>query len=166
MKKIMILASFIPWLLYFFSLCKNTLKDVKANEINSEWIKNNFLKVFHLDNLILFAIFIIFTSIYHSSGKIFLTKILLFSSINLYLLANRYYDKNKYQYNIGNDDISTILILVIISLIPISIYNITGWYTVSYSIMFAFAFFNYFIVILAKKINDLLIKRTKRKNEK
>lgn len=164
MKKILVLASFIPWLLYFFSLCKNTLKDIKTNEINKEWIKDNFLKVFHLDNLILFGLFIIFVSIYRNSGKIFITKLLLFSSINLYLLANRYYDKNKHKYNIGNEDISTILIIVIISLIPISVYNITGWYTVSYILMFAFAFFNYFIVIVAKKINDLLIKRTKKKS--
>ncbi len=164
MKKILVLASFIPWLLYFFSLCKNTLKDIKTNEINKEWIKENFLKVFHLDNLILFGLFIIFVSIYRNSGKIFITKLLLFSSINLYLLANRYYDKNKHKYNIGNEDISTILIIVIISLIPISVYNITGWYTVSYILMFAFAFFNYYIVIVAKKINDLLIKRTKKKS--
>lgn len=158
MKKLFILLSFIPWLLYFFYQGRNALKDLKNNKISKEWFKTNFLNIFHLDNLILLGIFLYFSNVYHSSNQIFLTKLLLFSCINLYLFTNRYYDKNRNKNRIGAEDISTVLIIIILAFVPISFYNLTGNYTIAYYIMFGFSFFNYLIVYLAKKINDLILK--------
>lgn len=158
MTRLFIFASFIPWLLYFFYQCRNALKDLKNNKVDKEWLKKNLFKIFHFDNLILFGIFLYFSNVYKNSNQIFLTKLLLFSCINLYLLVNRYYDKNRNKNKITNEDISTILIIIILSLIPISVYNITREYTVSYYIMFIFSFFNYLIVYISQKINNLIIK--------
>ena len=163
MRKFIVLISFIPWLLFFLYKCKNTLKDLKNKRVTGEWIKKNILSLFHFDNLILFAIFLFFCKIYKDSDQIYLTKILLFSSINLYLLINQFYEKKYHKTTIGVEDISTILIIIFLSLIPIIFYTITGHYTITYYIMFAYNFANFLIVFLSKIINDALIKRIKKR---
>ena len=49
MKRIIILLTFIPWLLYFISISKNALKDLKHNKLSAKWIKKNIFKIFHFE---------------------------------------------------------------------------------------------------------------------
>jgi len=43
MHKFIVYLTFIPWLLYFSSVCKNAIKDLKENKITKDWIKKNIL---------------------------------------------------------------------------------------------------------------------------
>lgn len=164
MKKFIIVLTFIPWFLYFASLCKSAIKDLNTNKLSFSWIKKNFFKIFHFENLILIGLFIYFSLFYYKANQIFLTEVLLFSSINLYLFINRYYDKNNTSYKIGNKDITTILILLILILIPLVYYLTTGKYTITYYILFGYSFFNYAIVYIGKSINSILYKIVKKHN--
>ena len=111
MREFIILLSFVPWLLFFLYKCKNTLKDLKNKRLTGEWIKKNLLNLFHFDNLILFGIFLFFCKTFKDSNQIFLTKVLLFSCINLYLFINQLYEKKHHKTVLGIEDISTILII-------------------------------------------------------
>ncbi len=165
MTRLIVYLTFIPWFLYFSSLCKNAIKDLKENKVTMPWIKENLLKIFHFDNLILFAIFIYFSAYYRGASQIWLVNVLLFSAINLYLFMNRYYDKNRSSKEISQGDVPTILIILMISLIPIIFYMTTSKYTITYYIMFGFAFFNYLIVYISKTISKGINKLIKKNNE-
>ncbi|MGN1371007.1 MAG: hypothetical protein ACI4XM_01820 [Candidatus Coprovivens sp.] len=164
MTKLIVLLTFIPWLLYFASLCKSAIKDLNDNKLCFTWIKNNFFKIFHFENLILIGIFVYFSINYYKANQIWLVEVLLFGSINLYLFFNRYYDKNNIEYKIGNKDITTILIILFIVLLTISYYLTTNNHTLTYYIFFGYSFFNYIIVFLSKIINDLIYKIVRRHN--
>lgn len=164
MIRLIVYLTFIPWLLYFSSLCKNAIKDLKENDITKDWIKHNILKIFHFENLILFAIFFYFTTYYYRANQIWLVEILLFSAINLYLFFNRYYDKNRSENKIGTKDISTVLILLLLTLIPMIYYVSTHNAKITYYIFFAYSFFNYIIVYIATTINNLIIKFVRQRN--
>ncbi len=164
MTKLVVYLTFIPWLLYFSSVCKNAIKDLKRVRVNKEWIKNNIFKIFHFENIILFAIFIYFSANYKDANQIWLVDVLLFSAINLYLFFNRYYDKNRNESRIGTGDVSTILIILLLISIPLIYYVSTHNYVVTYYILFAYSFFNYLIVYVAKSINDLIMKVIKKRN--
>lgn len=167
MSEGIIYLTFIPWFLYFASLCKNALKDLKDNKVTFKWIKKNIFKIFHFENIILFAIFFYFSAYYSDSNQIWLVDILLFSAINLYLFINRYYDKNRSQAAIGTKDVSTILIIMLLIIIPIIYYISTSNYAITYYILFGYSFFNYVIVYVAKSLNDLTMKVIiKENNEK
>lgn len=158
MKKIMIIITFIPWILYFFSVSVNAIKDLNKNEITKEWLKNNIFNIFHFDNIILFAIFAYFSCFYPDANQIWLVEVLLFSFINLYLYLNRFYDKNNKTEKLGIKDIPTILILIILMFIPLIYYLSTKHYVVSYYIMFIYSFFNYVIVFISKYLTNKIIK--------
>lgn len=164
MSKIIVYLTFLPWFFYFASLCKNALSDLKENQITKKWLKKNIFKIFHFENIILFAIFIYFSTYYHHSNQIWLVEVLLFSAINLYLFINRYYDKNRNQSQIGTGDVSTILILLLIILIPIIYYMTTDNYVVTCYILFGYSFFNYLISFVAKKLNDLILHLLKKRD--
>ena len=89
---------------------------------------------------------------------------LLFISINLYLLLNSIYDKNnkekliKKEYNI-------IFLLVVTTLIPIIFYLITKKYTITYYIMFGYSILNGVIILICTLINNK-INKYKKKHEK
>ncbi len=150
--------TFIPWLLYCIALSKYAIKTVNTTKINKEWVKKNILNIFRFDSLILIAIFIYFTISYKTSKQIWLVEVLLFSAINLYLYFNSYYDKNKSNYEIDTKDLSTVLIILIIFLIPIIYFISTHNTSITYYILFAYNFFNFVIVYISKQINDLFIK--------
>ena len=164
MTKLIVYLTFIPWILYFSSVCKNALNDLKENKVTKTWIKENLLKIFHFDNLILFALFLFFSAFYHKASQIWLVDVLLFSAINLYLFMNGYYDKHRKENTIGTGDISTILIILILSMIPIIFYFSTGKYAITYYILFAYSFFNYIVVYIARSINKFIIKLVRKKN--
>lgn len=164
MSKGIVYITFIPWFLYFFSLCKSALKDLQTYPISLKWFKKNILRVFHFENIILFSIFIYFSTYYSKSNQIWLVEILLFSAINLYLFINRYYDKNRSNVVFSTKDLSTILLIILLILIPIVFYIGTSNYVITYYILFGYSFFNYLIVFIAKTINDLILKLIARKN--
>ena len=165
MQRFLNYLTFIPWLLYFVELSRNVIKIINTNEINKEWLKKNFFNIFRFDTLILIGIFIYFMiTYYHTADQIWLVEILLFSAINLYLYFNSYYDKNKTDYHIDTKDLSTILIILIIILIPLIYFISTKNSLITYYILFGYTFFNFIIVYLAKKINDLIIKIILKRN--
>lgn len=164
MTKFVVYLTFIPWLLYFSSVCKNAIKDLKRVKVNKEWIRKNIFKIFHFENIILFGIFIYFSANYKHANQIWLVDILLFSAINLYLFFNRYYDKNRNDSKIGTGDVSTILIILLLISIPLIYYVSTHNYVNTYYILFAYSFFNYLIVFIAKSINDLIMKIIRKRN--
>ena len=165
MFRFFVYITFIPWLLYFISLSKNTIKVLKSNRVNKEWLKKNFFNVFHFEYLILVGIFVFFSTFYHDRDQIWLVDTLLFSAINLYLFINLYYQKKKTTAKITNNDIPIILIIIILTCIPFVIYVSTRNYLIVYYILFAYSFFNYPIVFFSKQINDLIIKMVKKENE-
>lgn len=164
MTKFIVLLTFIPWFLYFTSLCKSAIQDLNTNKVTFSWLKNNIFKIFHFENLILIGIFVYFSINYYKANQIWLVEVLLFSSINLYLFFNRYYDKNNTEYKIGNKDITTILIILFIVLLTIIFYLTTNKYTITYFVLFGYSFFNYVIVYISKLINDLIYKIVRRHN--
>ena len=84
MQKILIFLTFIPWFFYYFSQTKSNLKIINNNKEDNSWRKN-FLDIIPLNNIILYAILIYFSSYYNDSSSIFIVRIMLFSAINLYL---------------------------------------------------------------------------------
>ena len=166
MQRFINYLTFIPWLLYCIELSRNAIKILNTTNINKKWLKKNFFNIFRFDSLILIAIFVYFTINYNEADQIWLVEILLFSAINLYLYFNSYYDKNKSNYRIDTKDLSTILIILIIFLIPLFYFIATKNSLITYYILFSYSFFNFIIVFIAKKINDLIIKLIiKKKNE-
>lgn len=128
-------------------------------KITGKWVKKNIFNIFHFPNIILFAIFVYFSVRYKDADQIFITHILLFSAIYLYLFINHYYDKYKTHKNVDSMNMSTILIILLISLIPIMYYISSENYLVTYYILFIYSFFSYLVVFIAKLINDLLLKK-------
>lgn len=165
MSKFIVLLTFIPWFLYFTSLCKSAIYNLNTNEISFKWIKENIFQIFNFGNLILVAIFVYFSIFHYKANQIFLVEVLLFSAINLYLFVNRYYDKTNIEYKINNKDITTILIILMSSLIPIVFYLLTENETTTYFILFGYSFFNYIIVSISKLINDIIYKLVRRHND-
>ncbi len=164
MKTYIVYLTFIPWILYFIRVCKKALIEIKGKKVNNEYVKKNFFHIFPFDIIILIAIFVFVAKFYKDASQIWLAKILLFSSINLYLFINTYYDETHKKSNIGTGDISTILILLFLMLIPIIFYVSTKKYTITYYILFGYSFFYYPITFISKKLNDILLKMVRRKN--
>ena len=164
MKKIVFYLTLLPWFLYFSKISKNNLKSIRKAKINFEWIKNNFFKIFRFDNLILIGVFVFFAKFYPDASQIWLVKTLLFSIINLYLFINTYYEKEKNPSHIVTDDVSTLLIILIISILPVIYYIATGHYTITYYVLFGYNFFSFFIVLVSKKANDLINLIVRRKS--
>lgn len=156
MKNFFVFLTFIPWILYFISLSKIALKDFHSFKLNKKWIKNNILKIFQFDKLILITIFIYFSILYPDANQVWLVEIMLFSVINLYLYINNIY--NKTRNKISKDDFKEGLIILLFMVIPIIIFSITKNQSLTYYIMFAYSFFNYLIVFLSIKLNELINK--------
>lgn len=165
MAKFYIYITFVIWFIYFISTSKNTMKDLKLNNSKEKnWFKRNIFKIFHFDSLILFAIYIYFNSIYQDSSQLWLVRILLFGVINLYLYLNSFYDKNRIKDKIHTDDISCILLILLISLIPIVYFISTSNAIITYYVMFGYIFFNYLLVSICLFINNFIIKVVLRRN--
>lgn len=164
MTRIIISLTFIPWILYLVSSSSRVIKEFRVQKINKEFLKNNLFNLFRLDTIVLILVFIFFSVTYPSADQIWLIRVLLFVSINLYLLLNSIYDKRnkekllKKEYNI-------IFLLVILMLIPIVFYLISKKYTIAYYIMFGYSILNGLIVLLCSIINNK-INKFKKKHEK
>lgn len=164
MTRIIISLTFIPWILYLVSSSSRVIKEFRGQKINKEFLKNNLFNLFRLDTIILVLIFIFFSITYPSANQIWLIRVLLFISINLYLLLNSIYDK-KNKEKLLKKEYNIIFLLVILMLIPIVFYLISKKYTTAYYIMFGYSILNGLIVLLCSIINNK-INKLKKKHEK
>lgn len=154
MKNIFVYLTFIPWLLHFALISKNSLRMQQKNKLSKKWLKKNFFKIFEFDKLILTGIFIYFSLLYPDANQIWLVEIMLFGVINLYLYINDFYNKNKtkqFSYNTKE-----LIIILLISLIPIIFFSITKNQNITYYIMFAYNFFNFLIIYICKILSNLI----------
>ncbi len=164
MTRIIISLTFIPWILYLVSSSSRVIKEFRGQKINKEFFKNNLFNLFRLDTIVLVLVFIFFSVTYPSADQIWLIRVLLFISINLYLLLNSIYDK-KNKEKLEKKEYNIIFLLVILMLIPIVFYLISKKYTTAYYIMFGYSVLNGLIVLLCSIINNK-INKTKKKHEK
>lgn len=164
MTRIIISLTFIPWILYLVSSSSRVIKEFRGQKINKEFLKSNLFNLFRLDTIILVLIFIFFSINYPSADQIWLIRVLLFISINLYLLLNSIYDK-KNKEKLLKKEYNIIFLLVILMLIPIVFYLISKKYTTAYYIMFGYSILNGLIVLLCSIINNK-INKLKKKHEK
>ena len=157
MERLFIYCTFFIWFIYFISASKNSMKVLKLDKDN-KWNKKNIFKMFHFDSLILFALYIYFNNFYPNSSQLWLVRILLFGVINLYLYLNSFYDKNRITDKIHTDDISCVLLILLVSFVPIIYYISSRNVTITYYVMLGYIFFNYIIVSVCLAINDFIIK--------
>lgn len=161
MGKIIAYITFIPWILNYSMSIRNAIKSTKNTKIDSKWFKKNISKMIHIESLLLIAVFIYFTKFDNNT-----VNKMLFSVINLYFFINAFYDKRaESAKKIEVSDLSTILITIILSFIPLIVYLKTSNLTVTYYLDFAYVFFSYLIVLLARNIDKLLNKLVGTKNE-
>ena len=144
MQKILIFLTFIPWFLYYFSQTKSNLKIINNNKEDNSWRKN-FLDIIPLNNIILYAILIYFSSYYDDSSSIFIVRIMLFSAINLYLFFNTISRKD--YITIFEDSKESIPIkYILIALIPIISFFFTKQHMMTYYLMISFNILNYLLI--------------------
>ena len=144
MQKILIFLTFIPWFFYYFSQTKSNLKIIKNNKEDNSWSKN-FLDIIPLNNIILYAILIYFSSYYDNSSSIFIVRIMLFSAINLYLFFNTISRKD--YITIFEDSKESIPIkYILIALIPIISFFFTKQHMMTYYLMISFNILNYLLI--------------------
>lgn len=161
MTKLVVVLTFIPWILYFLSSSSRTIKDFRGEKLDKTFIKENILKLFRFDNIVLIALYVYFSLTYPDADQIWLIRVLLFASINLYLLLNSIYDK-KNKDSLEKKEKNIIYMLAILILIPIIYYAFTRHYKITYYIMFGYSFFNGILVLLCTNI----YKRYKSKKRK
>ena len=164
MTKLVVVLTFIPWILYFLSSSSRTIKDFRRQKVNKQFIKENILKLFRFDNIILIGLYVYFSLTYPDADQIWLIRVLLFASINLYLLLNSIYDK-KNKGNLEKKEKNIIFMLAVLILIPIIYYAFTRRYKITYYIMFGYSFFNGILVLLCTMLYKKFNKKKKR-NEK
>lgn len=164
MTRIIICLTFIPWILYLISSSSRIIKEFRGQKINKDFIKNNLFNLFRLDTIILILIYIFFSATYPNADQIWLIRVLLFTSINLYLVLNSIYDK-KNKEKLVKKEYNIIFLLVILLLIPVIIYLITKKYTIIYYVMFGYSILHGLLVLLCSIINSK-INKFKRKHEK
>lgn len=161
MTKLVVVLTFIPWILYFLSSSSRTIKDFRRQKINKQFLKENILKLFRFDNMILIGLYIYFSLTYPDADQIWLIRVLLFASINLYLLLNSIYDK-KNKDSLEKKEKNIIFMLAVLILIPLIYYAFTRHYKITYYIMFGYSFFNGIIVLIC----TMLYKKFKTKKKK
>ncbi len=158
MEKTLIILTFIPWLCYYVTYCNIAIQELKKKKFNYKYFKENYFRLFRLETLLLMSIFIYFTK-YDNN----IVNMMLFGVINLFLFINLFYD-NRYQNKkiIKKIDFYFILPLIIISLIPFTIYFINQNLTFLYYCLFSYVFLAYLVVCLSYLIANLVKKVFKR----
>jgi len=151
----------LPWILFFsvyslnifIRLYENNKDDLKT------WFKNNLLKMFRIDMLILIAIFIFFLQYNNNT-----VNIMLFFMINLYLFINCLYDEQQSK-NRKKIILKHLFPYCLVIAIPILFFIFTRRFVPTCLIMFSYSFFAYIIVILVKKISvffEVIFKKRKK----
>ena len=159
MTKLVVFLTFIPWLAYFILSTIKNIKKIRNEKMSIQYIKENIFNIFRFDTIILILIYIYFSLSYPSSDQIWLVRVLLFATINLYLFVNRIYDKVENNNQLNKKERNIVFLSVLISLIPIILYIFTEEYQIVYYLMFGLGFFNYIITIICKFILEKIRKK-------
>lgn len=158
-NKYVILITFIPWIIFFLISGINNLNNDDYKAFSVKYLKDNFFKIFRIDTLFLIIVFYYFSSF----GKEFVDKYL-FAVMVLYLLMNSFYEKKeKIKKGFFKENIINLLLLLVIMVIPFSIYFIKHKLILTYKVMLFYLFFQYIIIIVVNYIAKLIKKIFKRK---
>lgn len=156
MAKTIIYITFIPWILHYSFSVYNSLRLTKSMKFNFKWLKKNYSKIFHIEELLLIAIFV-YLSRYGTQTFSNIVKEMLFSVMNLYLFVNSFYDKRTITTKkLGLSDLKEIIILVLITIIPFVYFMKTNNMVYTYYIMFSYGFFNFLFVLVARFLGLIL----------
>lgn len=156
MGKAIIYITFIPWILHYGFSVINSLKLTKSMKFNFEWLKKNFGKIFHIEEILLIAIFI-YLSRYGNQTFSSIVHGMLFSVMNLYLFVNSFYDKRTITTNkVGLSDLKEIIILIVITSIPFIYFTRTDNMLYTYYIMFCYGFLNFIFVLFSRLIGFII----------
>lgn len=156
MGKTIIYITFIPWFLHYGFSTFNALKLTKSMKFNFKWLKKNFNKIFHIEELLLIAIFV-YLSRYGNQTFSSIVHQMLFSVMNLYLFVNSFYDKRTITKNkIGLSDLKEIVILIFITSIPFIYYIRTENMLYTYYLMFSYGFLNFIFVLISRLISFII----------
>ncbi len=136
MNIILSYLSFIPYFIYLYLLIKEEL----LNEIKGK-------NIFRFDTLILALVFY-----YFANYKVDFVSEILFFTINLYLLANKLYDKSINQKLNFKKEFFKILIVYLIALILLLPFIFGHQLNLSYYLSFILILIIHFIIWLIKKI--------------
>ncbi len=145
MERIIVIITFIPWFLYFYSEIKSITKIIKSNMDNEHYIKDNWFNIFPITNIILYAILIYFSIIYNEATNIFAVRVMLFSAINLYLFFNNI-SKKDYVLIFENSNEKISMKYVFLALLPVVFYLFSTRQMITYSIMMALNMFAFFLI--------------------
>lgn len=160
MERLIIYITFIPWLLCYGFNIRNNLKSTKNIKFNFKWFKKNLPKMIYFEEILLIAIFIYFSTYDNKT-----VNEMLFSVMNLYLFVNTFYNRRAMSNNkLDITDLSTILIIVIISFGPYFFFIKTNNLIYTYYILFGYIFFSYLITIFGRFI-DFLLKKVFKSSE-
>ena len=159
MTKLVVFLTFIPWLAYFILSTIKNIKKTRNEKMTIKYINENIFNIFRFDTIILISILIYFSLSYPKSDQIWLARVLLFATINLYLFVNRLYDKVEKKDQLNKKERNIAFLSILISLIPVIFYICTKKYQITYYIMFGLGFFNYFITIICKYILEKIKKK-------
>lgn len=152
MNNIIICLTFALWIInYIFTIKKSIYY---RNNSEKALIKNKI----NFGIIYLLIIFIIFDLIYFSTPKIDIVRKLLFSAMNLYILINSFYFKEKNSINYKTTDITVFLSLFVLTIIPFSIYFIGHSYRTTYYVLFIYLILNYYMTIIISRIIDRIKK--------
>ncbi len=156
LNKIISIFTFCIWLVYFYCVIKDAIKNNKINKKTTlkTLFKQNYKKVFKIFPTFLILIFIIFSFFQNT-----LVNKMLFFTICFYLSID-FAINNKIESisnTIKTDKFTYVIILCLISL-PFLFYFLTSKLKYTYIWLFIYAYFAYFIVATIKllifKINN------------
>lgn len=148
----------IPWILYFCFRVIDALKGTKKQKFNLKWFKNNWKKIFHLEEILLMAIFVYFSSQGDKNLNKFLYQ-MLFVVMNLYLFINSFYDRRRtIANNLNKKDLSVIIITSLFLIMPFLYYIKVKELVLTYYLLFVLVFFSYPIVLISRLI-DFIIRK-------
>ena len=158
-NKYVILITFVPWIIFYLISGINNLNNDNYKIFSVKYLKNNFFKIFRIDTLFLIIVFYYFSSF----GKEFVDKYL-FAVMVLYLLMNSFYEKKeKIKKDFLKENIINLILLLLVMIIPFSIYFIKHKLILTYKVMLFYLFFQYIIIIAVNYIAKLIKKIFKRK---
>lgn len=146
--KIVILVTFIPWILYFIEIMYYRIHMIEKFDLDGDkylkYISKNLFKAINIKELILFFIFIIFSG-YQSK----LALKILFPTIYLYLLVDFFHT---YANDCGKIRYYLMMALSVLLIIFVIIYfMITEDLYLTYSFMFIVSVLSAFIIFLFSK---------------
>ena len=148
------ILTFIPWLLIFIKSIIKNLNNDNYLKYNFKYLKTNFFKIFRLELLFLIVVFF-----YFASYKLDFVSEYLFVVINLYLFVNSFYEKKiKLKKDFYSENLSNLIFLFFIIIIPIIIYVFKNNLIITYKIMFIYLFLEYPLILIINTLSKTIKK--------